>query len=193
MPILRITAQWQGFRGAPGYSNFFFAGQAADQEQPAAHALAVRTFLAECAGYMPSSVNINIQPTASNIDETNGQVIGEVGFEAPGSVSGSGGTNYSAASGAVVNWNTTSFANGRRVRGRTFLVPLSSSAYDSQGDLASAPLTGIRNAARDLVASPGPAPLVVWSRPRGGAGGTDHVVTSASVPDLAAILRSRRD
>lgn len=193
MPILRITAQWLGFRGAPGYSNFFFQGQSADEENAAAHALAVRTFLNEAATYMPNDVTINIQPTAANVDELNGQVIGEVDFEAPQSVTGQTAGGYSAASGAVVNWNTSSFANGRRVRGRTFLVPLSSDAYDANGDLGTGALNIIRTAANALVANPGPVPMVVWSRPRAGSGGSISPVTSASVPDLGAILRSRRD
>lgn len=193
MPILRITAEWNGFRGAPGYSNFYFQGQSADEENPLAHATAVRTFFSSIASRLPGQVSISINPTAENIDETNGNIIGQVDFEAPEVVNGSGTTSYSAASGAVVNWNTSSFINGRRVRGRTFLVPLTGAAYDTNGDLGSAALENLRAAASALVAAPGPAPMVVWSRPRGGAGGTDHAITSATVPDLGAILRSRRD
>lgn len=193
MPILRITAQWSGFRGAPGYSNFFFRGQSADEEDAQAHANAVRTFLTAASDFMPAGVSISLQPTAANIDETNGNIIGEVDFVPGVTAEGSGGVSYSAASGAVVNWNTQSYINGRRVRGRTFIVPLSTSAYDGAGDLTTSAINGLRNAAQALVEAPGPVPMVVWSRPKGGAAGSIHNVTSASVPDLAAILRSRRD
>lgn len=193
MAITRITAQWLGFRGAPGYSNFFFDGAPVVDEEVEAQALAVRTFLNEAATYMPSDVTINIQPTASVIDEASGQITGEIDFAAPPSVTGQTAGGYSAASGAVVNWNTSSFSNGRRVRGRTFLVPLSSDAYDANGDLSTGTLSILRTAATELVNDPGPTPLVVWSRPVGGAGGSVSPVTSSSVPDLGAILRSRRD
>lgn len=193
MPILRITAQWSGFRGAPGYSNFFFQGQSADEEDALAHAQAVQAFFTSASRWMPSGLSISIQPIASNVDETNGQTVGEVDFEPPASVSGGSEATYSAASGAVVNWNTTAYRNGRRVRGRTFLVPLASDAYDAQGDLNAAVINDIRDGAQALIANPGPVPMVVWSRPVNGAGGQIAPVTSASVPDLGAVLRSRRD
>lgn len=193
MPILRITAEWAGFRGAPGYSNFYFNGQSADEEQPAAHALAVRTFFDSISASIPGGVSINIRPTADNIDETTGNIVGQVDFEAPDAVNGSATTSYSAASGAVVNWNTSSYRNGRRVRGRTFIVPLSNAAYDANGDLSSGALNRLRPAATELVTNPGPVPMVVWSRPSAGGAGDAYPVTSASVPDLGAILRSRRD
>lgn len=156
-------------------------------------ATAVAGFFSGIATALPSSVSISMQPTIDTLDETNGALVGQQDIEVPPSVSGGGTNNYSAASGAVVNWLTTAYRNGRRVRGRTFLVPLSSTVYDSNGDLSSGFLTDIREAAEGLVSAPDTTGMVVWSRPRGGAGGDINPVTGVSVPDLGAVLRSRRD
>lgn len=193
MAITRITAQWGGFRGAPGYSNFFFDADLGGADAVEAAAVAVRKFFQGVREELPDSVNVTIQPTADIIDEASGQILSVVDFAAPAQVVGGGGANYSAATGAVVNWNTQDYVNGRRVRGRTFLVPLASSAFDAQGDLAGLTLTPLRAAAEALVTATVDAPLAVWHRPVGGAGGSSHVVSSSSVPDLGAVLRSRRD
>lgn len=193
MAITRITAQWSGFRGAPGYSNFFFDGAFTDESGAEAAASAVSAFFTACRLQFPDSVNVNVQPTADVIDETSGQITSVMDIATPGTVTGSGGANYSAATGAVVNWNTSDYVNGRRVRGRTFLVPLDSGAFDSQGDLSSDALSQIRLGAENLVTAALEHPLCVWHRPSGGAGGSAHVVSSSTVPDLGAVLRSRRD
>lgn len=193
MAITRITAQWSGFRGAPGYSNFFFDDAFLDPDAAAAAAVAVQAFFNEMRSLFPPTLNINIQPTADIIDEASGQITSVVDFPAPGSVVGNGVGNYSAATGAVVNWNTGDYINGRRVRGRTFLVPLDNTAFDVNGDINSSSLGTLRTAAEELVTATLDAPLAVWHRPVGGAGGSSHVVSSSTVPDLGAVLRSRRD
>lgn len=193
MAITRITAQWVGFRGAPGYSNFFFDDALLDEGSVTAAALAVRDFFQAARSHIPNGTNINVQATADILDETSGQITSVVDFAQPAVVTGLADAQYSAASGAVVNWNTQDYINGRRVRGRTFLVPLSTEAYDTNGDLTGETLTAIRDGANALVTAVLNAPLCVWHRPVNGAGGSAHVVSSATVPDMAAILRSRRD
>lgn len=193
MTIARVTAQWRGFRGAPGYSNFFFRGAVADEQPNEAMATAVATFFRAFNNLFPEDLTISINPTIDSIDETNGQLVGQAETDPPPTVAGGGSANYSAASGAVVNWLTQGFVGGRRVRGRTFLVPLASTVYDPAGDLTGAARTAISDAANALVANSSTSGLVVWSRPKNGSGGSIHDVTNASVPDLGAILRSRRD
>lgn len=193
MAITRITAVWNGFRGAPGYSNFFLTGGPLEQGEVETAAVALQAFFADIRGLLPEDVSISIRETADTLDEASGQIIGQVDFSAPAATEGAATGGYSAASGAVVNWNTTAFVNGRRVRGRTFLVPLANAAYDANGDLGTGALSTLRESASELITAAGPSPLVVWSRPRGGSGGSAHVISTSSVPDLGAILRSRRD
>lgn len=193
MTIARVTCTWRGFRGAPGYTNLFFQAQNEELEDRDAMVDSATAFFNEFFTYLPGGVTIDISPTIDYLDETNGNLVGQADASEGYSVTGGSTASYSAASGAVVNWNTSSFANGRRIRGRTFLVPLASDSYDAQGDLTSAALTSIRTAANALATGLLPARLVVWSRPKNGAAGSVHTVTSATVPDLGAILRSRRD
>lgn len=193
MAITRLTAVWSGFRGAPGYSNFYLAGSFDDPELLADASDAIRQFFIGASNYMPTDVSVSIRGNAEVLDEANGQITGVVDFTPAGTVPGSSTGTYSAASGAVVNWNTNAYRNGRRVRGRTFLVPLATNAYDSQGDLSSAALTAIRGGANYISSGVSPVPFVVWARPINGAGGTAEPIVSHTVPDLGAILRSRRD
>lgn len=193
MPVSRVTARWSGFRGAPGYSNFFFAGTSLLPEDAQLAAEAVRTFFSTMNTRFPNGLTIEVQPTVDVIDEASGQITSQIDIEEVLPVTGGSTQSYSASSGAVVNWLTNDYRGGRRIRGKTFLVPLSTSTYDSNGDLSNDALTDIRAAATGLASGQGPTELVVWSRPINGAGGQTASVTASNVPDMPAVLRSRRD
>jgi hypothetical protein len=105
-----------------------------------------------------------------------------------GIVTGSGAANYAAGCGAYVNWLTSGIANGRRVKGRTFMAPLINSAYDG-GTILNANLTTLQTAATALVTA---GNTVVWHRPVNGAGGSSYQPASALVPDQVTSLRTRR-
>jgi hypothetical protein len=82
----------------------------------------------------------------------------------------------------------------KRVKGRTFLVPLTGSAFDNSGTPTPAAIAGIQGAATTLAANVDATQLVVWARPtaKGATDGAVGFVTSASVPDQGSILTSRR-
>lgn len=104
-------------------------------------------------------------------------------------------TNWAAPVGAVITWNTATVHNSRRIRGRSFVVPLASSQYDTDGTLTSSCTGALDSAATALRTGGTLTELIVWVRPTvagGGADGTGGVVTSHRVPDMGAILRSRR-
>ena len=126
------------------------------------------------------------------IESTTGVISGSWAGAAQPSVSGTGVGAYTAPSGCVINWRTAGVVDGRRLRGRSFMVPLHGGAYDSDGTISAAALTSLRTALATFQAAAAPV-LQVWSRPLDGAGGSNHTVTSADIPDKAAILRSRRD
>lgn len=193
MAVYRVTAEWSGFTGAPGYSNFHFGeftgGADIDQMRNR-----VGDFFQALYTNVPSSVSISIPPTVEVYDEASGLLTGyeeggeEITIEATGTVN-----TYAGPSGAVVNWLTNTVANGRRIRGRTFIVPLRTTAYQSDGTLTSDTLEDIRAAAAGLVQDDFNTGFSVWSRPQNGGSGVLAPVTGYRVPDLAAVLRSRRD
>jgi hypothetical protein len=197
--ILKVTAKWDGFNGGPGYSNFFFKPQGfieSGDVEAAAAANAVSSFFGSILSVFPNPLKITLQSDVPVIDETNGEMTHIANGGGWSAQQGTGGTAaYSGPSGAVVTWRTAGVRNSRRVRGRTFLVPLAGGIYDVDGSLAGGPLSTIRTAASALVAAGGSSvDPVVWSRPSapGASDGIAHIMNAATVNDSVAILRSRR-
>jgi hypothetical protein len=198
-PIIRIKARWQGFTGSPGYSNFFFKdpapGASWDQGSAAAADL-VHAYFTGCKGQYPPNVQIQVAADAEIIEETTGELqnIANAGVKAVIVGGGPAGV-YSAASGAVTTWRTGGVRNGRRVRGRTFHVPLIGVAYENDGSLGVNTLSSFNLAATNLINAAASQEFGVWSRPsaKGAADGIFHAVIAHTVPDKVAVLRSRRD
>lgn len=193
MAIARITAVWSGFTGAPGYTNFFFdafgSGDLVDAETAR-----VRAFFNALTLNLPADVDINVQGEAAILDEVTGELIGYANATTqPAVVAGVATGGYSAPSGATIGWQTEAVAKGRRLRGRTFIVPLSNGSYEANGTLTPGTIQALNAAANALIGDGSGPQLVIWSRPVAGAGGSIGAVTGHRVPDLAAVLRSRRD
>lgn len=203
MQIMRCTVRWAGFPGAPGYSNFHFTidggfwdgGLLGDESVIAATtaygrvAEAFKSIQAE----VPEIVGWTLEPEAIVLDSDTGETLGAIPRDTVAMNQPGGGANYAGPVGAVVNWNTADYRFGRRIRGRTFLVPLHNGAYEADGTLNSRALSALRGFASEMVGDAGGPEFGVWSRPRGGSGGVFATVTNGSVPDMAAVLRSRRD
>lgn len=193
MDMLRITARWTGFTGAPGYSNFFFAaggGFISDANQVASR---VRSAFFTIPDLLAPGARITLEQEAAVVDSDTGMITGyeDIGDVDPVTSISTG--SYSGPTGAVVNWRTNDLRNGRRIRGRTFLVPLANNAYDNQGSLTSQALGKLQDFGDTLVGGDLDSEFGVWSRPVNGSGGVFATATSFQVPDLAAVLRSRRD
>nr|CRY96698.1 hypothetical protein [uncultured prokaryote] len=193
MAISKVTAVWSGFPGAPGYTNFFFnafgAGDLVDLE-----VARVEAFMTAVAAWIPSTAKITVQPEVSFHEESTGELVGySTAGVAPDVITGGRSGSYSSPVGGLVQWNTATIARGRLLKGRTFVVPMGSSAFDTDGSLASPAITALLAAANGLIGDGSGPELVVWSRPRQGVGGSIGTVTDARVPDKAVVLRSRRD
>lgn len=203
MDMLRVTARWSGWSGAPGYSNFYFGtdpgffdgGLLGDAAAAAALSAQQRVYSAflTMRAQIPSGLTVTSIQGVDVLDSDSGEIQGVIDTGDDLNVTGTGAGGFSAASGAVVNWRTNDYRFGRRIRGRTFLVPITGSAYEDDGSLTSSALGDFREFAEDMVNGGGAPVLGVWSRPRAGAGGVFASVTGANVPDMAAVLRSRRD
>lgn len=198
MDMMRVTARWTGFSGAPGYSNFFFAsgfldgGLLGDEAQALADRVANAFRAADLL--LPEPVRISIEPEVPVIDSDTGEIQSFNTIEPPAVVEGSGTTGeFAGPAGAVVTWRTSDVRGGRRIRGRTFLVPLRTFAYQSDGTLTSQAITELRAFADTMIGGDLDGDLGVWSRPVGGSGGVFASVTGYTIPDMVAVLRSRRD
>lgn len=192
--INRVSVAWQGWPGSPGVTQFYL------DTVPAQSSInAIRAYFAAWAFALPSGMTITVPGSGDIVEDVNGKLAGtwSVGV-APAVVTGTGGGVYSGVSGAVVHWLTGGVANNRRIRGRTFMVPLIAASYDTSGALLASALTQFQTAAANLVTSTA-GNMVVWHRPKiqKGTGvvlapGSTADVTSSRVPNLAVSLRSRR-
>ena len=195
--INRIRASWTGFPGSPGVSTFYSVVPDATVPNLRAFFLAIHTAL-------PSDVHVQVENEGDVIEDTTGAVTDLWTCDSVLSVAGDNTDAYSAPSGIVVDWLTGTVLDGHRVRGRTFLVPAGGNFYGTDGTLSDGALALIAPAAAAFVTAD-TGNFVVWHRPRAAkaadgsrpavtarAGG-HAVVTASSVPDKAAVLRSRRD
>lgn len=185
--------RWSGFQGAPGYSNFFFQGEGTDAQTATARNRVYEMFN-QFSGILPNDVEYIIVPDHPVFDEATGTLTGYGNPPNPGTPgTGASAGGYSAASGAVINWLTNTVAGNRRVMGRTFVVPLSGSAYEGNGTLSPSASMTLNDAAGEMIQGGEESGFGIWSRPRNGAGGVFAPVENYRVPDMAAVLRSRRD
>lgn len=196
--LARVTINWTGFVGAPGFTNMYFspaAGSVVDQAVVNAAVAKVDNWLSQFKSSLPSAVTVGVDPSIEVIESTNGVLQAFMTGTPAAASAGTDTGTFSAATGVVTSWYTGGIRNGRRVRGRSFIVPMGPTAYQTDGTIATAKLTGWRGAANTLIANVDAARLAVWGRPTG-PGATDGVaydVISANMNDKVAILTSRRD
>lgn len=197
--MLKVKARWSGFNGSPGWTNFFFRDFSAgpmDQAMADAAAAKMTAYFSTVKAQLPVVVKVRVQSDVEVIEETTGalQSIFTVPAQAEQTGTAAGGT-YAGPVGAVTNWRTGGVRNGRRVRGRTFLVPAASNVFDGDGTLTAVALANLQTAALNLTDGTGAADFGVYARPSapGASDGVWYVATSYTVADMAAVLRSRRD
>jgi len=194
--IARVQTVFTGWPGAPGLQTSFFhldamwawsgyfqnaidGVQAAYEAEPS---------------LFSSGETITVSPIVDIFEDTTGVMLES--FEGTSDpVSGTDGTGWGpTATGICVTWRTGGIVNNKRVRGRSFLVPMGSGAIDGDGTPVSAAITAAGNWAGLMEGGLSPyGNLVVWHRPINGAGGSSFIVTSHTIADQYAVLRSRRD
>lgn len=209
--LLRVKLRWSGFQGGPGYSIFHFANTSEGFNTIAEAEAAVDrvdAFAEAIKGMIPYQTSLQVETDVEDINPVNGEMI-TVFSATPASAHNatiSLGPTFAGPVGMVINWKTGGVRAGRRVRGRTFLVPLLSQTFDINGTATSGALSTVNAAAAPLYAGTEPdIRLGVWARPTAikdangdptgeyNDDGVWHPATAHSVPDMAAVLRSRRD
>lgn len=188
MPFAQYRPEWSTPQGGSGYTVLNFATPTEGPMQAAAEA--VSEFFNSIESNFPLGVTITF-PEEATVHANDGTITGFLPITPPTAAAGTFDADYAAPAGAHVQWRTSTVVAGRRLLGRTFLVPLLASAFDNDGTLNPAIVTAISAAANTLLADLTAAgnSLVVWSRTAAAVA----PVTSAVVPDQATILRSRRD
>lgn len=187
--IMRQTAVWTGFVGAPGYSTFYHQVVGSEAASSQAGYDDIYNFFNALQAQLPATVDINVDTVWQVLDDVTGDVQSEgIVPQGAGAIAGTNGDGYAANSGLAVEWGTAQFLNGRRLRGRTYLVP-AAGQFDTDGTLTSGCVTAVDTAADYIVNSS--ANFVVWHRPVNGAGGLSRTIATRLVRDHAYVLRSR--
>lgn len=161
-------------------------------DNPAPPVAAVAAAFDAAAALFPIDLTITVPGTGDTIDDTTGELTGV--WTAAGGDTTTGTTAFGSAAGvgACITWNTGGIVNGRRLRGRTFIVPIHAQNYATDGTLVTSSLSALQTLANSLQAA---GPMGIWHRPTtvGGSDGTSYGVISNKVRDKVAFLSSRRD
>lgn len=185
MNLDRCVVVWSGFPGGPGVSIHYAIPGGGVATSLRAFYFGIRTML-------PINVTVDVPEGGDTIDDATGDLVGTWTTTSQSPVTGSGTGAYAAPAGGLVRWNTGSIVAGRRLRGRTFIVPMVNSAFDAAGQLTTVAQTTLQGPANTLVTAAAGF-LTIWSRPTASRAGSNGVVTSAAVGTKASVLTSRRD
>lgn len=176
----KVVTTWSGFPGGPAFTTMYFDGASAP---PLA---ALNTFWSTIKNLFPVTCTLQVAGSGVGINLGTGKPDGFWTGTAPAAVVGTGANAYAAPAGAMVEWKTGQFKNGREIRGKTFIVPIIIAAYQTDGSIADSNRDAITAAATALLAA---SPKIgVWSK------GAHQfaTATSAKCLDKVVILRSRR-
>ena len=184
MPARKVVVSWGTGIGGAGLS-VFYSLEATDITA------SLGTFFTAIAGVFPTVVTWSIPSSGDIIDIPTGKITGAWSGGTAANITATGGAAYVAGTGAMVRWQCTQVIDGRRVKGRTFLVPLLTTAFDTTGTITNANVTTLSNAAAALA---GTGTLQIYHRPTKLSPGTGALanVTGSSVPDKVVSIRSRR-
>jgi hypothetical protein len=201
--MYKATIDWSGFPGAPGYTNLYAITTDPLQAGLDAFVGGIGTWLNIVKNGLTSAINLQINPAVELVEDVDGELVNIMSpTSAPAAVAGALGGGITGPSGAVVNWLTAGATFGRRRQGRSFIVPVAAASIDSTGTLDNSYRTSLQTASIAYASATVFQPCV-WVRPI--TNGPDRVppvanragqavpMVSARVPDLAAVLRSRRD
>lgn len=190
----RVILNWSG---APvvGAAVTVLHFSASDNSAPPVGDL--RAAFTAAASCFPGALNIQFPNQGDTIDDTTGNLVGSWSTTGGGTVAGTVNGPAPAGVGACIGWTTGGIVTGasgrsHRLRGRTFLVPLTVSAYDVDGTLEPSAYAKLQTLAGAIMAS---GPLAIWHRPttKGGSDGNSYGVGAFKVRDKVAFLSSRRD
>jgi len=191
--VLEYRAIWDQGGSNPGYSVFHARGAGSSTAGEASQDLAnkVRELMDGLKAVVTVDYTFTFPPEVLDFNTSTGELEAVHTIDAPANVVGTSANPYSAASGARIEWRTSAIVEGRRLRGRTYIVPVGTNQYEADGTLT-AGCRGILQAAADSYfddAFTSDAHPSVWSRTHG----IMADISAAVIPDEVSVLRSRRD
>lgn len=196
MTMWRHRFTWTGWAGSPATTTFYGSTGTGTAQALANECFGLLNNIfapTASATNLPNGLRIAEDPFVDELDEATGDQVGRLAVTSNPDIQGVGVNNWAAPAGACITWSTNNFIAGRRVRGRTFLVPLAAAVYQTDGTLNPTFLSGVAAAITTFIN--GLSEPVVWHRPTtpGGSDGSKNPIITGLMKDHVAILTSRRD
>ena len=185
MAILnRCKVTWTTGIGGSGLSVFYFPDTQTDMS-------ALMALVNSWKPFMPPVVSWQVPSSGDQLNDASGLITGSWSGSGGGSATATGATTYVAGTGVLIRWTTGTVIGRRRLLGRTFVVPLTTGHFDTNGTILDATVTTLQTAATAFVAA---VDSQVWHRPPKGqtSGGQSAPVNGSLVLDKVTSLRSRR-
>lgn len=183
-----VLVEWSFVNSSGGVSVMYFDSATATVE---AQRIALAGFLAGLGDALGPATSGRIQQSGRVVSAETGTLVGFWDDPQARNFNGSGDQpTLSNATQLVVQWLTPDVVSGRRIRGRTFLPGVSSQTI-SDGEVRSAFVDQITTGANNFVSSG--VGFGIWHRPNGGAPGSHHLATSASLWSEFGVQTGRRD
>jgi hypothetical protein len=176
---------WHGLPD-PGAVNVFFA-----EEGTAITANdALRAWYYGFSSKLPNEVSITIDPSGVSYDIETGAVTGSYTGAEVSAITGADTGSYAAGTGVCFTWDTNAVVGRRRLRGRTFVAPLSS-IWGDDGQITNTVMEDFTDKVATFLTT---WSVVggVWHRPVNDAGGSFANVSGANFSRHGTMLASRR-
>lgn len=195
--LYRHRTTLSGFPGAPGVCTMYFLDAVTT-------IASLRAFWDGIKGMLPIDLSAQVEASGDIINAETGALTGAWSGTGVAAVVGTSAAVYAAPVGLVVDWLTSTILDSHHLRGRSFIVPVTSGFFEVNGSPTAEAISALGGAAAGLIAAEAGI-MQIWHRPRAAvAADLAHLevtarvgghgdVTASHVPDLAAVLRSRRD
>jgi len=196
MAIMRVRFKIGGSTGLPGLHTTYWNGTGTSPV--AADALdvvdRVHDFWEAISELLSAGLDITCTDPVDVLESTTGELTGSLppGTVAP--VEGDGSSTLPRATMLLLKYLTDDIVGGRRLRGRSFIGPLSVTT-NTTGSVTPGSNTTLLTAAGNLQTGTTGSRQVVWHRPTQAlpASGVVSEVTSYASSSEFSVLRSRRD
>jgi len=182
--LRRVPVEWTTGVGGSGVSIFYTL-------DPADATASLGTFFNAIKDLFPPVVSWSIPASGDTITDTTGRLSGSWSGGTAATITGTNNTLYAGGTGGFIRWYTNTVLDGRKFVGRTYMVPLVTSTYSTNGVINSTALGTLQTAATALVTA---TAHVIYHRPPTGtfSGGFFAEATSAVVPNKVTSLKTRR-
>ena len=195
--FLRTRYQFQDSSGGPvSLLTYYWDGTGATDTAMVTEAHArVRAFWSSAASRVAASASLIFSfPDGDFIEETTGDIVSQATGSLPAGVTFTGtGDLLPRQTQGLLRLRTALFISGRRLSGKQYLPGLTETANDPTGVMNAGYVTAFNTAAA-LLSTTVVTPMNqrVWHRPGPSTIGQSSIVTSRSMTNAWAVLRSRR-